>query len=168
MEDLLRCPITTQIMLRPVTTEDGCVYEEQALRKWFKISSKSLKTNIKINKKYTIAYTVKDIIDQYLIEHPEKISEQYKNNDFEEEEYDPRQDEEEHEYELEQYQNAHEPIYLPAFLIDDNGPPPFNAKYSTAEMIRYIISKANEIEDNNRDGEIVDNNRDGEIVNNLA
>lgn len=76
MEHLL-CPITRQIYKEPVVAKDGYVYEKDVIEEWFKNHKKSPLSNIPIKSTLIKCYTMKNIIEKYLEDHPEHKKEQY-------------------------------------------------------------------------------------------
>lgn len=56
------CPITHELILNPVTTVEGQLYERSAIEKWFKTNSRSPMTNVEIDKKLFEARSVSSAI----------------------------------------------------------------------------------------------------------
>jgi hypothetical protein len=56
------CPITHELILDPVTTVEGQLYERSAIEKWFKTNSRSPMTNVEIDKKLFEARSVSNAI----------------------------------------------------------------------------------------------------------
>lgn len=78
MENLLRCPITREIMWDPVTLVDGQTYEREALEEWLKKNKTSPLTNKQLrNTDCDTNMVIKNIIDEYLKQNPHKKNEQY-------------------------------------------------------------------------------------------
>jgi hypothetical protein len=80
-KDDLLCPITQQIFLHPVMTQDGYTYEREVIVKWLKTHDISPMTNVPLRNKILVNnISIKQIVDKYIdINHEEK-SDQYKNN----------------------------------------------------------------------------------------
>jgi ankyrin repeat protein len=76
--DSLYCPITREIYNEPILIEDGFIYEREALLLWFKTHDTSPKTSKIVNKTYFNCFDKKQQVNEYLLQNPEKISEQYR------------------------------------------------------------------------------------------
>jgi ankyrin repeat protein len=168
------CPITLRVFRNPVLAPDGYFYEKYALVKWFKNSNKSPLTGLVIDKIMTTSIYFNNMLNNYLIAHPDKLNDQFveefnievfyrlfKSNKIDE---------------LITYMSLYNTFSLPVrdnmdelfknesivkILIDKDVciENPFNQKlihwicqYSTPEMIKYIIDKGVDLECVNNDG----------------
>ena len=78
IETLIRCPISYQIFNEPVILSDGQTYEKMEIDRWLKTNDTSPLTGNKLKTKdYSINYSIKNLVNIYLKDHPDKISEQY-------------------------------------------------------------------------------------------
>ena len=73
----ITCPITYLIMLHPVLANDGFVYEQYAIKKWFENNSTSPMTNEKIKTNLFHCQSMLNIINNFLELHPEYKPNQY-------------------------------------------------------------------------------------------
>jgi len=74
----LKCPITGQYFLEPVSLIDGHVYEKEAIVKWLKTHNTSPLTSLPLNNQTIIPnYLIKNIVDDFFKEHPEKNNKRY-------------------------------------------------------------------------------------------
>jgi hypothetical protein len=71
------CPITQQILKKPVIAEDEQVYEEEAIMSWLKNNSTSPVTRQEITKKIYAVKMLENIIEDYIKKNPEQKSNQY-------------------------------------------------------------------------------------------
>jgi hypothetical protein len=86
MDDVITCPITSQIYFDPVMTSDGHTYEKNAIIIWFSNHDTSPMTNIKLKNKTLIEnISMKQLVNKLIYMYPEKIHKKYINNDTEEE-----------------------------------------------------------------------------------
>ena len=137
------CPITHQIFYNPVTIDDGYTYEKQAIEKWLENNKTSPMTKDKITIiNFKVNIVIKNIIENYLLENPDKKEEQFKEyivkNNFVWDNFKNLTIIKQKEYldnciDLEQYNDGFKPIH-------------FICKYSTPEMIKYIIDKNVDLE----------------------
>lgn len=75
---LFTCPISLKIFKEPVLAYDGHFYEKHMINKWFVNSSKSptLGTNLN-NKNLLVSYTFNLLLENFLTQYPEQISNQF-------------------------------------------------------------------------------------------
>lgn len=71
------CPITRMIFLNPVNAQDGYVYEEKAIKKWFSTKNTSPMTGKIIEKIINPVYPIKSMITEILNQYPKLEKEQY-------------------------------------------------------------------------------------------
>ena len=64
--ELYKCPITTDIMIDPVTAEDGYTYERNAILEWFQSNETSPMTNMKVGKKLVPNHAIKSAAMEYM------------------------------------------------------------------------------------------------------
>jgi hypothetical protein len=77
-EQDLKCPITGQYMLEPVTVENGNVYEREAIVEWFKKHETDPMTNAKLNNtNVTMCKITKKLLKKYFELYPEKTEDRY-------------------------------------------------------------------------------------------
>lgn len=79
MQTNLTCPLTKLIFNKPVACEDGNVYEEIAIMRWFTKSSISPITGKQIGKTFYHVLTIQQIVEDYLNKNPEEKKNQYPN-----------------------------------------------------------------------------------------
>ena len=62
--DLFSCPITGEIMIKPVVLTDGHTYEEEAIKMWLINNNTSPKTNksLTLGKHFNVNFTLKEVI----------------------------------------------------------------------------------------------------------
>ena len=79
-KELLLCPITRQIFLKPVLCADQHTYEEEAVIEWFATQDTSPATGLHLTSKtFTVNFLVKQMVDSYLEQHPESLAERHEN-----------------------------------------------------------------------------------------
>src|ERR1700733_1814945 len=79
-KELLLCPITRQIFLKPVLCADQHTYEEEAVIEWFATHDTSPATGLHLTSKtFTVNFLVKQMVDSYLEQHPESLAERHEN-----------------------------------------------------------------------------------------
>ena len=138
------CPITHQIFYNPVTIDDGYTYEKQAIEKWLENNKTSpmTKRNI-ITNQFTTNIVIRTFVENYMLENPDKKDEQYKEevikNNFVWDDFNKLTIPKQKEYldnciDLECKDNKG---WKPIHLI---------CKFSTPEMIKYIIDKNVDLE----------------------
>ncbi|AYV82112.1 MAG: hypothetical protein Homavirus8_5 [Homavirus sp.] len=72
------CPITNQIFHTPVLASDGFFYEKQAIENWIAKNKTSPHTRQQLETNLYNSLEIKQYIDIYLLEHPDKKTKQYK------------------------------------------------------------------------------------------
>lgn len=77
IENVIYCPLSKQIFMDPVIAGDGHTYERFEILKWFRISDTSPITQIIINKLLIPNYSIKTLVNQYLILNNNKTDDQY-------------------------------------------------------------------------------------------
>ena len=73
----IRCPITGMIMKEPVLAQDSIMYEQDAIKDWFKEKKTSPMTREEINKQVTPVLLIKNYIEDYVKKHQELKDEVY-------------------------------------------------------------------------------------------
>jgi len=71
------CPITRQIFCNPVSAEDGRIYEEQYIKKWFDVKESSPFTGEIIDTTLHPLIPMKNLINDLIAKHPECKEYQY-------------------------------------------------------------------------------------------
>jgi len=61
------CPITNQIMYSPVMAEDGHMYEEEAIKKWFLTKESSPKTNLPMGTRLLVNVNFNQKLQDYIL-----------------------------------------------------------------------------------------------------
>jgi ankyrin repeat protein len=78
------CPITQMVFRDPVLAPDGHFYERLALTRWLKNSNKSPLTGLVIDKIMISCVLFNNMLKDYLIAHPDKLSDQFVEQSVEE------------------------------------------------------------------------------------
>jgi hypothetical protein len=82
-EKIITCPMTSQIYFNPVMTSDGHTYEKNAIVKWLFRHNTSPMTNIMLeNNTLTKNIIVRQYVDEFINSNPEKISNVYNNDTY--------------------------------------------------------------------------------------
>ena len=66
----MRCPITLNIFLNPVFTDDGFTFEKEAIKNWLKNNNTSPITRLPISKNLIKNRLLRSLIEQYLNDNP--------------------------------------------------------------------------------------------------
>jgi hypothetical protein len=74
---IFKCPFTLLFFLSPVLAEDGHFYEKKALKKWFKKSTKSPLTGVNIGTSMISCVFFNNMLKDYLLANPDKLAEQF-------------------------------------------------------------------------------------------
>lgn len=77
IDSIIRCPITHSIMLNPVITSNGRTFEKFTIKKWILKEGSCPITREKLTTALLPNHGIRGFIESYLLEHPEKKSDQF-------------------------------------------------------------------------------------------
>ena len=149
MTEYFTCPITLCVFRHPVTMSDGYTYEYSAIYEWMNKQTTSPMTKQIIDKKFTINYMIKNLIDDHNIK--SVIENRFPEYDIINESNITKKDT----FNFYFFQNLYlndQKIYLDNIsdleCVDNHNRKPIHriCKFSEPEIIKYIIDKGVNLE----------------------